>query len=182
MVVITHSKGSPEIVKMLANEPQNTSQMIHAVLTIQAAFGSQVADLVMSDKMERRFFGLSPLGIEGLKSLTTQEVDRIFSPEMIQKLAAQSVPIYFLRTSQKIREEGNSVSLSILGFAKYLSSYGDNDGLVTVERQKLQGVGVDLGIIDADHADTVLNPPSSNTPSSFRYALTDAIFVYLMTR
>ncbi|MBI2646313.1 MAG: hypothetical protein HYW85_04685 [Deltaproteobacteria bacterium] len=170
IVVITHSKGSPEVLKMLANEPQATSQMIAAVLTIQAAFGSQVADL----------FESNPFGGAGLKSLTTQESDRIFSADVLEVLAQQPVPIYFLRTSQKIKGEGNSVAFGILGLAKYLSSYGENDGLVTVERQKLQGVGTDLGIMDADHVDTVLDPPSSNTPSSFRHALMDAIFVYLM--
>ncbi len=173
IIVIAHSKGSPETLKMLANEPKTTAQSIQAVLTIQAAFGSQVADFLAGD---------CPFGMEGLKSLTIQEVDRIFSSEVVQVLKKHVVPIYFLRTSQKIGGEGNSVALGILATAKYLSSYGENDGLVTVERQKLSGVGIDLGIINADHADTVLEPPSSNTPSGFRAALMDAIFFYLMSR
>ncbi len=182
MVVITHSKGSAEILKMIANEPQETGRMVQAVFTIQGAFGTQLADLLMGDKGERRFLGLFPLGSEGLKSLTTYEADRIFSPDVIQILAAQNVPIYFLRTSQKIGGKRNSVAFGILGSAKYLSFYGENDGLITSERQKLQGVGIDLGILNADHTDTVLDPPSSNTPSSFRYALMDAFFFYLMSR
>ena len=172
IIIITHSKGSPETLKMLANEPETTSQMIATVLTIQAAFGSQVADL----------FEGNPFGMDGLKSLTTKESDRIFSADVIEALAKHAVPIYFLRTSQKIGGEGNSVAFGILGPAKYLSSYGENDGLVTVDRQKLQGAGTDLGILNADHVDTVLSPPSSNTPSSFRAALMDAIFFYLMSR
>ncbi|MBI3018326.1 MAG: hypothetical protein HYY61_00305 [Deltaproteobacteria bacterium] len=172
IIVITHSKGSPETLKMLADEPQTTSRMVQAVLTIQAAFGSKVADLLEGN----------PFKAAGLKSLTTQESDRIFSSDVIEVLAQHPVPIYFLRTSQKVGGKGNSVALGILWSAKYLSFYGENDGLITVERQKLSGVGVDLGIINADHTDTVLDPPSSNTPSSFRHALMDAIFFYLMSR
>ena len=71
MVIIAHSKGSPEILKMIANEPQETERMIEGVLSIQAAFGSQVADFVMWGKGDRKFLEYSPFGIEGLKSLTT---------------------------------------------------------------------------------------------------------------
>ena len=181
LIMMANSKGGPEVLKMLYHEPQKTSQMIAAVLTIQAAFGSEIADFFMGDpsraEEKNSLVNFFPFGEEGLKSLTTYESDRIFSKEVIDALARHPVPIYFLRTSQKV-----GMSIGIGWGAKYLDTFGDNDGMVTVQRQKLLNVGTDLGIIDADHADTVLESPSSNTPSSFRYHLTDAIFAYLMRR
>lgn len=167
LMVITHSKGSPETIFMLAKKSKEASNYVEAVFGMQSGFGTEIADL---------FEFLNPMLSEGLKSLSIFAIQKIFNSHIIRELQIQPVPIYFLRTSQKL----NNMNLFFEPTARYLNGYGPNDGVITSERQKLNGVGIDLGEINADHSDTVLPFPLSNSFASFRYALTDAIIAYLV--
>ena len=196
LMVITHSKASPEVLYMISQCPEESNGFIEKVLTLHAAFGSQVADLFedgnlkekdgylelpFSQRLKIQVFQFARKFLnfwlaDGVKSLTLEAVDKIFSQEVIQTLKEQGIPISFLRGAQGQKD----ISSSMDATHAYLSHFGPNDGMVVADRQYLLDVGTDLGIFDFDHADSIIEWPISNASKDTRYALMDAMMMYMI--
>lgn len=165
IIIIAHSKGAAESLLMAIQYPGLvTSGIIEKVVTIQAGISTPLAELA---DIGQQVCGpkLSPCGFvrnvfkDGLESLREKNSSLMFS-QSIKNLQqsghfhAVSKAIFYVRSSQTVV---TGLAPSLVGTYKYLNKFGQNDGVINVEKQKLDGLGNDLGIISADHADLVMH-------------------------
>lgn len=194
IVLIGHSKGGGEALNVVLRHPSLILEgTINRVILIQAAIGgSPVAEFANDRTLIGHFPG--PWR-EGLMSLHPTDSHRHFSramtslkraldPQTHKPLTPQQIHyisqrIFYVRSYQRGADMSALLRIphAILK-KKGMELYHDerNDGLLLVRDQMLEGIGVDLGVLYADHADlTVSNPLQSNSSAEERLAFTRAL-------
>ncbi len=171
VVLFGHSKGGAAVLLTVLTHPDLLfSGKVDAVIVVQGAVGgSPLADVLSS--VARK----SP----GLRSLRTDQAERAFveavdaavinlSDAELERLFSR---IFYLRSAHQT----GAVAAELAATELAMRGQGENDGLVPSARMKLDW-GVDLGVLDADHASlTVSSFLSTSTPDE-RRALTRALY------
>lgn len=177
LLIIAHSKGAAETLLAALRHPDLlVNGMIERIVLVQGAIGgSPLAELAS----ETRFLGLSNWA--GLRSLRPAAIRALFETER-ERFTQMETPatqilvnrhVYYVRSSQRPPE----VVRRLVPGNYYLSRVaGDNDGAIVTADEQLQGIGQDLGVLDADHADLVAAPALSNSPDAYKRAFTRALF------
>lgn len=127
-----------------------------------------------------RFRGLESLSPAGSRALFGEALAALraqLSPERFEWLGAHLVYV-------RACEQADRVSLEFARTHEFLRrrGSGQSDGLVLVEDQKLPGFGVDLGIVEADHAALTIPSLLSNSSVSERKAFTRALLREVFSR
>jgi hypothetical protein len=196
LVVIAHSRGSCDALAFALQNPEFVAEHIHALFLIQGAFGgTALADYVVGEAppMDRRM----PLGYRvignalakgegflldhgkhgGLASLS-RRASREFWHDLLEE-SSVAIPIVgpktFYITSQ-IEPSGRRLLQRPI--ASYLEIHvGENDGVVGLEDQSLEGVGKVLAVLDAGHTDLTNRFPSGRAAQRMRKGVIDAIIM-----
>lgn len=184
IVLVGHSKGGAGVLLTALRHPElMQSGQVDRVIVIQGAVrGSPLADLAVDGGSLRS----SPVRLRPLESLTRRDSEATFTaalsalharlpPREVEALEAR---IFYVRSSQ-----GDSVAPVLALPHLYLSSKGSgrNDGLLLEEDMKLDE-GVDLGVLEADHAALTVSSALSNQPPELRRAFTRALYREVFSR
>lgn len=171
VVLFGHSRGGASSLLTVLRRPRLILDgHVAAVIIVQGAVGgSPLADFLSKVK---------PFRSEGIKALTTDESERVLS-EALTGLAKTLTPeewdqlfskIFFVRSARM-----KDVPAAELAFTELvLRDAGANDGLLVTHRQGM-AFGIDLGVIDADHASLVVTGVLSVTSVEERRAFTEAL-------
>jgi hypothetical protein len=196
LVVIAHSRGSCDALAFALQNPEFVSEHIHALFLIQGPFGgTALADYVVGEgpPMDRRM----PLGYRvvghalanvegyllnhgkhgGLPSMA-RRASREFWDDLLEENSA-AIPIVSPKTfyiTSQVAPSGHRL------FQRPIASYlevniGENDGVVALEDQSLEGIGKVLAVLDAGHTDLTNRFPSGRAAQRMRKAITDAIIM-----
>lgn len=163
--LIGHSKGGAAVLMAALQRPRLLLDgKVRAVIVVQGALrGSPVADHDASDLL---------LGRRGMRALTRAESTAVFSGAVSDLLGTLSPlelgalfgRIFYVRS----RIETAAVAPELAPMHRFLDAYGPNDGLLLADAMRLD-VGVDLGVLDSDHAGLVLSSfLTSSTPERRR--------------
>jgi dienelactone hydrolase len=163
--LLGHSKGGAAVLLAALKQPRLVLDgKVRAVLVVQGAVrGSPVADLYAHDLV---------LGKRGMKALTQAESDAVFNralEEVRRALTPTEQGALFSRLFYvRSRIETAAVAAELGPTHNLLNAYGPNDGLLLADAMRLD-VGVDLGVLDSDHAGLVLSSfLTSSTPARRR--------------
>lgn len=179
LVLIGHSKGGAAVLLAALRHPEWFERgIVDSVVVIQGAVGgSPLADAAARVPIVRN--------LKGLRSLTTRESRSVFS-EALTQLEASTSPeqraalfsrIFYVRSAHEQSQLPAELALTEL----ILRGAGPNDGLVTQDDMKL-GRGVDLGVLDADHASLTVSSFLATSTEGERRAFTRALFSELGAR
>lgn len=169
VVLFGHSKGGAAALLTVMRHPELVlSGQVEAVIVVQGAVGgSPLAE------------ALRLLPLKGLKDLAPARARALFA-EASSGLDARLTPeerarffshVFYVRSARDSRPVAAELSLTELA----LRGQGPNDGLLNQADMRL-GEGVDLGVLDSDHASlTVSSFLSVSTPEE-RRAFTLALF------
>jgi pimeloyl-ACP methyl ester carboxylesterase len=172
VVLFGHSKGAAAVLLTVLQHPELvlSGQVSHVILVQGAIGGSPLAD---SLRRVRPFRG------EGIDSLTTEQAKRCFG-DALEALSKRLTPsewavlfarIFYVRSAHDQASMAAELALTEL----LLRKYGPNDGLVPQSEMKLS-FGVDLGVLDADHASLVVSGMMSTSTVERRRSFTLALF------
>lgn len=172
LVLFGHSKGGAAVLLTVLQHPELVLDgPVEAVIVLQGAVGgSPLADQLTRVKL---------LAGPGLRSLTTEQAKHTFVTAL-QKLSTTLTRAQWDRLFSRIfyirSAHGSATLAAELALTEaVLRSQGPNDGLLPPAEMKL-GFGVDLGVLDADHAAlTVSSFLATSTPSE-RRAFTLSLF------
>jgi pimeloyl-ACP methyl ester carboxylesterase len=158
VVLFGHSKGGAGVLLTVLRDPQLVlSGRVEAVIVLQGSIGgSPLADT------------LEPVTGPGMYALTQKTSDDSFS-KVLTYLANTLTPaqwdqlfsrIFYVRSAHDKTTLAAELAVTELALKKK----GPNDGLLTPDQMKLS-YGVDLGVLDADHAAlTVSSFLATSTP------------------
>lgn len=176
--LIGHSKGGAAVLLAALRHPELVlSGKVKAVVVVQGAVGgSPVADRYDADPL---------LGQKGMHALTRHASEKLFdaalktvrsqqTPEQQQALFSR---IFYVRS----RIDTAAVATELKPTRAYLDRFGPNDGLLLADAMKLD-VGVDLGILDSDHAGLVLSSFLTSSTPERRKQFTHALVREVSTR
>ena len=172
LVLFGHSKGGGAVLLTVLEHPELVLDgKVEAVIVLQGAIGgSPLADGLSKVK---------PLAGPGLRSLTTEEAKHTFTmslQKLSQRLTRAEWDRFFSHVFYIRSAHGDATLAAELALTEaILRSQGPNDGLLPPALMKL-GYGVDLGVLDADHASlTVSSFLATSTPAE-RRSFTLALF------
>ncbi len=196
LVLIAHSRGACDALAYALREPNFVRDRVAALFLVQGPFGgSGLADYVVGEgepmdrQMPRRarvvakaVGALERLALKrgrhaGLEELTRDAAREFWDHEL--DAHASAIPVVSSRTFFI----GASVSpsqqhLLRKPLARYLHEYyGPNDGVVVASDQSLEGLGTDLGRLDAGHTDLTHRFPAARARPRLRRALIQAIIM-----
>jgi pimeloyl-ACP methyl ester carboxylesterase len=175
VVLFGHSRGGASVLLTVLRRPSLIlSGQVEAVIVVQGALGgSPLADLIARVKV---------LKTPGLASLTTEEADRAFTialTALANRLTPEEWDRFFARIfyvrSEHRRGQGGKVGAELAFTELALRGKGGNDGLLLSKDTRL-GYGVDLGVLDVDHASLVVSSFMSVSTPEERRAFTSALF------
>ncbi len=194
LVVIAHSRGSCDALAFALQNPEFVTEHVHALFLIQGAFGgTALADYVVGEgpPMDRRM----PLGYRvtghalaniegflldhgkhgGLPSLS-RRASRAFWNDLLKE-SSSAIPIVSPKTfyiTSQIAPKGHRILQRPI--ASYLEThFGENDGVIALEDQRIDGLGKVLAVLDAGHTDLTNRFPSGSAAQRMRKAIVDAI-------
>lgn len=172
IVLVGHSKGGAAVLLTVLQHPELVLEhRVECVIVLQGAVGgSPLADALTHVK---------PLRGPGLVSLTTEKSRTVFETALAQlkerlteeERAYLFSRIFYVRSAH--RQGALAAELALTELA--LRPKGENDGLLTPEGMRLDD-GVDLGVLDADHASLTVSSFLSVTTPSERRAFTSALY------
>lgn len=172
VVLFGHSKGGAAVLLTVLEHPELVLDgPVEAVIVLQGAIGgSPLADGLSKVK---------PLAGPGLRALTTEQAKRTFAlalQKLSQRLTRAQWDQFFSHVFYIRSAHGDATLAAELALTEaILRSEGPNDGLLAPDNMRL-GYGVDLGVLDADHASlTVSSFLATSTPAE-RRAFTHALF------
>ncbi len=180
VVLFGHSKGGAASLMAVLRHPELVLLgVVDCVVVVQGAVGgSPVADLAATPLHAA---GL-PAPLAGLDSLQPGDARPAFVAALAHARATLS-PAEFGHLSSRIfyvRSVAQKDHLSpVLGPTHGLlceRGSGQSDGLVLAEDARLDGCGVDLGVVPGDHAALTVSGPLSNATPHQRRAFTRALF------
>ncbi len=172
VVLVGHSKGGAAVLLTVLQHPELVlTGRVECVVVIQGAVGgSPLADALTK---------VRPLAKPGLRSLTTGQAKSAFVLAM--DAAARSLTeaewarlfsrIFYVRSAHREGSLGAELAITEL----ILREHGENDGLLPPGEMKLDE-GVDLGVLDADHASLTVSSFLSVTTVEERRAFTTALY------
>lgn len=171
VILFGHSRGGASSLLTVLRRPRLVLDgHVAAVIIVQGAVGgSPLADFINKVK---------PLRSDGIKALTTEESERALS-EALTELSKTLSPeewdrlfsrIFYVRSGRVKDAPAAELAFSEL----LLRDAGANDGLLVTHRQGM-AFGVDLGVIDADHASLVVTGVLSVTTVEERRGFTSAL-------
>ncbi len=170
-VLFGHSKGGAAVLLTVLEHPELilNGDVDYVVVLQGAVGGSPLADGLAK---------VRPLRSAGLKSLTTEVAQATFasalrsvetlSPDDQTKLYSR---IFYVRSAHNENQVAAELSLGEL----LLRAEGANDGLMPAKDMKLR-VGVDLGLLDADHAALTVSSFLSVSTADERRNFTRALY------
>jgi pimeloyl-ACP methyl ester carboxylesterase len=172
IVLVGHSMGGAAALLCMIRNPDLTDDgIVEKVVIIQGAIGgSPLADAFAHGPFTR---------INGLVSLTREEATRLFTEELT-KLRAKATEdevkkifthVFYVRSSAS-----RGVSGELKGSQLFLTMFGSgaSDGMMLAESMRLPD-GVDLGVLDSDHAGLVVSSFLSSSSVAQRRAFTRAL-------
>ena len=172
IVLFGHSKGGAAVLLTVIQHPELVLDgPVEAVIVLQGAIGgSPLADGLSKVK---------PLAGPGMRSLTTEQAKHTFATalqKLSQRLTRAEWDRFFAHVFYIRSAHGEATLSAELALTEaILRSDGPNDGLLTPAHMKL-GYGVDLGVLDSDHASlTVSSFLATSTPAE-RRAFTLALY------
>lgn len=172
VVLFGHSKGGAAALLAVLQHPELvlSGQVSHVIVVQGSIGGSPVAD---SLRRVRPFRG------DGIDSLTTSQSKRCFSDALdalAQRLTASEWQVLFARIFYVRSAHDQASTAAELALTEWLlRRTGPNDGLVPLSEMKLS-FGVDLGVLDADHAALVVSGVLSTSTVEQRRSFTVALF------
>ena len=172
VVLVGHSKGGAGVLLTVLQHPELVlAGRVECVIVLQGAIGgSPLADALVH---------VRPLRRPGLSSLTTGSSHDTFKAaiqSVTERLTAEERAflfsrIFYVRSAHRQSALGAELALTEL----MLRPKGENDGLLPPEEMKLAD-GVDLGVLDADHASLTVSSFLSVTTPEERRAFTTALY------
>lgn len=196
LIVVGHSKGGAELFYTILKHPDLFSRhLVDRVILIQAAIGGSplatstcgwcrdLISTVVASNLETLtvYEGKNNFNIAfGLFNNALKRISKSDNPENILLLkSAISKRIFYVRSQQ----EQNNLSFVFkffLGICRNnLNEYGKNDGLLLVDAQMDPRLGIDLGILKADHIGLTVSTVSNMTRHD-RQAFTRALFHHVL--
>jgi hypothetical protein len=183
VIVLAHSKGANEtLLAILKDSSLLRDGIVDRLVFIQAALGgSHIADLLLNDDSgswpaAQPFHWLFH-DWKGLWSMTPARARTMFADAIAAADPADRVllseKLFYVRAS-KVRSK---CSWELQAMHLFVESFwGESDGVMLPEDQKIDGLGTDLGLLEGDHFDlTEKGPGVVSTPASFRRAFTRAL-------
>ena len=171
-VLFGHSKGGAAVLLTVLRHPELVlTGKVEAVIVLQGAIGgSPLADALSTVK---------PLAGPGMKSLTTREAKETFSAALSalsERLTRDQwdqlfAHIFYVRSAHTETTLAAELAITEL----ILKEYGENDGLLPKGEMKLN-YGVDLGVLDSDHASLAVSSFLATSTPSERRAFTLALY------
>jgi len=146
-IVIAHSRGAAELFISLLSDPAIFEMAnISKVILIQGAFsGTPIADLISED-------GLSLSTNDSLKLRAALQKKLSSSDRMLfQK------KVFFVRSESQAKDCPLPLKASAIYLNHFYNSY-KNDCLLLSTHQRIPHLGVDLGILQADHLGLLTAP------------------------
>jgi pimeloyl-ACP methyl ester carboxylesterase len=163
--LVGHSKGGAAVLLAALRSPQLVlSGKVRAVVVVQGAvLGSPVADRYDADPV---------LGKKGMHALTRRASETVFNVALEQlrsRLSPAEQQALFERVFYvRSRINQAAVAAELSPTRGYLDQFGPNDGLLLADSMRLSE-GVDLGVLDSDHAGLVISSfLTSSTPERRR--------------
>jgi len=180
VVLVGHSKGGAAALLTALRYPELVlTGVIDRVVVIQGAIGgSPLAEALVRSPVTRVLplprRGLESLSLSRSKQLFQAELDAVrarVTPEGLERLFAR---VFYVRSW----EGRGSTSFELAVTHAYLRDFGSgqNDGLLLQEDMKLEGAGVDLGVVASDHASLTVTDLLSTSTAAERKAFTRALF------
>ncbi len=198
LVLVGHSKGGAELFYAILKHPELFSRhIVDKVILIQPAIGGSpltektcgwCIDLISNIAQPN----LETLGVEKSKSNFDEafhffhdglkKISQNRPQKSIDRLKnAISNRIFYVRSQEEHSNLSLGVSLVLGIFHTTLDGYGKNDGLLLVDAQMDPRIGVDLGILKADHIGLTVSSVSNITRQD-RQAFTRALFHHVFER
>ncbi len=173
LVLVGHSKGGAGVLLTVLQHPELILLgRVECVIVLQGAIGgSPLADGLTKVKLLRG---------PGLNSMTTERSHTLFKSAMETVTADLSASerafffsrIFYVRSAHRQSALAAELALTEL----ILRPGGESDGLLPPAEMKLEDGGVDLGVLDADHAGLTVSSFLSVTTPSERRAFTTALY------
>lgn len=172
LVLVGHSKGGAAVLLAALRHPEWFERgLVDSVIVIQGAVGgSPLADVAMRVPIVRNMKGLRSLSTTESRSVFTEALTALeanTSPEQRMQLFSR---VFYVRSAHEQSLLPAELALTEL----LLRGAGPNDGLVTQNDMKL-GRGVDLGVLDADHASLTVSSFLATSSVEERRAFTRAL-------
>ena len=145
-IVLGYSKGAPDVLEGLAEDPQAASA-VAAVITVAGAIGgSPIADL-LSIQAERWMTSLSRVECTGNLSAAIGSLRQNVRREFLARHPDAGVPVYSLAAASDRRD----TSKALLETWELLSVYGGREDGLLEARDEIYPGGKALGTARADH-------------------------------
>lgn len=172
VVLVGHSKGGAAVLLLALERPELVLEgRVEAVIVLQGAVGGSP----LADALSR----VTALSNPGVRSLSTQEARETFAQALARlttshdeaERAALFSRVFYVRS----RQGETSTAAELVPTHAVLSLRGENDGLVAMTDMRLDD-GVDLGVLDADHAALTVSSFLAVSSSDERRHFTTALF------
>jgi len=188
LVVIGHSKGGAELLYTILKYPElMTQNIVDRVILIQPAIGgSPLAEHTCEWCIDL----ISTFTKPNLETLKPKVIENHFNNAFIsfkhallehQSISVQNLKkeisnrIFYVRSQQNYQNLSLGINIVLKICKTNLNNYGPNDGLLLTEDQIDTRIGVDLGVLQADHIGLTVSSVS-NTTREDRKAFTRALF------
>jgi hypothetical protein len=154
LIIIGNPQSGPDsLYTVLRNPDLIKLKVVSKLVLIAPAFGSPLALSHMPMMSKFKVSVARKLFKEALREFPAAETSRL------------NQSVFYVRAA--------SVQSQVTPFLKIpftvLKSGGPNDGVTYTRDQKLPYLGIDLGVVDADHWDLFASQPASNSSPVFRY-------------
>lgn len=192
LIVVGHSKGGAELLYAILRYPDLiTKNIVDSVILIQPSVGGS---LLAENTCGWCFDLISTVSKPNLTTIspkiTKQNFDKVFglfnkavleltgnsNQNLAKDLEKQiSDRIFYVRSQQSRDKLSIGIETALAFCNTSLDEHGPNDGLLLVKDQIDKRIGIDLGILKADHIDLTVSTVS-NISSLDRKAFTRAMF------
>ncbi|MES2505000.1 MAG: hypothetical protein V4534_09010 [Myxococcota bacterium] len=182
LVILAHSKGAAEILYLVLEQPAfMLDNLIEKIVLIQGAIGG--TPLANEPNGWFAYEYLSRWIDFNAIALSQIEARRVFAEAfesyLSQTTKAQqqniSSRIYYVRTQEELENLSLSIRLGLKVARSDLKAKGANDGFLLTAAQMHPDIGVDLGVLQADHLSLVLGWITGLSANA-RRAFTRALF------
>jgi pimeloyl-ACP methyl ester carboxylesterase len=197
LVVIAHSRGACDALAFALQNPHFVHDRIQALFLIQGPFGGTgLADYLVGQgepidgrmplvhrwvahqagKVARK--SMSRRGwedaIAGLTRETSKDYWRRSLKEQAEAIPMIAPRVFFIEAQSPPSQRWLLHKVT----GSYLQTYyGVNDGMVTLDDQRLPDVGTSLGPVDAEHNDLTCRFPTTTAGKRYRKALIQSILM-----
>ncbi|MFZ9594447.1 MAG: esterase/lipase family protein [Bdellovibrionia bacterium] len=194
VILVGHSKGGAESLHSILKYPELIlDEKVDRVVLLQSAIGgSPLATPEQPGVGLRVISYLIPQGLQSLSPGAAKQlfdeafggfVDRLkerFGHEgenkLKEKIDEVSKKVFYVRSVEEPQNWSWGTQIVHRVCGNDLRNHGQSDGLLLIDDQIDQRIGVDLGVIQADHIDLAVDGVFSSLSSEDRRAFTRALF------